>query len=64
MGNTEQAVLVAEHLKMMTYRELYDLSEALHEGVKAWHEDGDEVSPDDFAKTLLGWAESVPSNDK
>lgn len=64
MQNTEQTSLVAAHLKKMTYRELYDLSETLHGCVKSWEDDDEDVRPDDFARALLGWAENVPSNDK
>jgi hypothetical protein len=55
----EQTSLVAEHLKKMTYRELYDLAETLHVSVKSWHEDGEDISPDDYANTLLVWAENA-----
>lgn len=64
MENTEQSALVAEHIKKMTYRELYDLAQTLHRTVKSWEDDDDEVRPHDFSATLLAWADSVPSDDK
>jgi hypothetical protein len=39
------------------------LAETLHLSVEAWKADDDSVKPDDFAKALLGWAESASSDD-